>query len=65
MHLKPHDSNLNKLEYKDCYKVAEEDKDHTLYLMVPSQQTKEEKAAEMLYWPPLSMPPELFHWHKK
>jgi hypothetical protein len=65
MHLKPHDSNLNKLEFEDCYKVAEEDEDHTLYLMVPSQQTEEEKVAEMLHWPPLSMSPELFHWHKK
>jgi hypothetical protein len=45
-HLKPHDKNLRTLEYGDCYKVAAEADDHTLYLMVPSPQTEEERAAE-------------------
>jgi hypothetical protein len=76
--LKPHDSNLRRLEYEDCYKAAKEDEHHTLYMMKPSQQSEEEKAAEntvslipplsipleMLHWPPPSMPLELIHWSK-
>jgi hypothetical protein len=44
--LKPHDSILRKLEYEDCYKAAKEDEHHTLYMMKPSEQSEEKKAAE-------------------
>ena len=32
----PYDKNLRTLEYGDCYKVAVEANNYTLYLMVPS-----------------------------
>lgn len=60
-HLKPYDRNLRILEYSDCYKVAVEADDHTLYLMVPSPQTEEERAAERTWIPPLPLPAGLFN----
>jgi hypothetical protein len=77
--LKLYDSNLYRLEYKDCYRAAKEDKDHTLYLIVLSQQTKEEKAVEsaisliplssisqkLLLWCLSSTSAEHFLWYKE
>jgi len=37
--LKPCDQNLHILEHRDCYKVAMEADDHTLYLMAQSSQS--------------------------
>lgn len=59
-HLKPHDKNLRTLEYRDCYKVAVEADDHTLYLMAPSPQTEEERAAERTWITPLPLPAGVF-----
>lgn len=73
--LKPYDSNLRKLDYEDYYKVAKEDEHHTLYLMVLSLQTKEERPLEstsslnpqplipleMLHWSLYSIPSDQFH----
>ncbi|KAG9240847.1 hypothetical protein BJ878DRAFT_483468 [Calycina marina] len=56
VHLKPHDKNLRTLEYGDCYKVTVEADDHTLYLMVPSPQIEEERAAERTWIAPLPLP---------
>jgi len=64
-HLKPHDKNLRTLEYGDCYKVAVEADDHTLYLMVPSPQTEEERAAERTWIPPLPLPADVFDLQEK
>jgi hypothetical protein len=57
-HLKPYNRNLKKLEDDDYYRAAEGDKDHTLYLMAPPQQTEEGKGVEgdMSLIPP---PPDL------
>ena len=55
MHLKPHDKNLRILENRDCYKVAVEADDHTLYMIVPSPQTEKERAAERTWIPPLPL----------
>jgi hypothetical protein len=65
MHLKPHDKNLRILENGDCYKVAAEAADHTLYLMVPSPQTEEESAAERTWIPPLPLPAGVFDLQEK
>jgi hypothetical protein len=46
MYLKPYNKNLRTLENSDCYKVAVEADDYSLYIMVPSPQTKEERAME-------------------
>jgi hypothetical protein len=46
MHLKPYNKNLHILKNRDCYKVAIEANNHSLYIMVPSLQTKEERATE-------------------
>lgn len=64
-HLKPHDKNLRTLEYSDCYKVAVEADDHTLYLMVPSPQTEEERAAERTWIRPLPLPAGVFDLQEK
>lgn len=42
--LRPHNRDLRRLRYRDCYKVAQADNDHTLYLMpgdegLPKNQT--------------------------
>ena len=60
MHLKPHDKNLRTLENSDCYKVAVEADDHSLYMMVPSPQTEEERAAERTWIPPPPLAPGVF-----
>jgi hypothetical protein len=64
-HLKPHDKNLRTLEYGDCYKVATEADDHTLYLMAPSPQTEEERASERTWVPPESLPAGVFDLQEK
>ena len=64
-HLKPHDKNLRTLEYGDCYKVAAEADDHTLYLMAPSAQTEEERAAERTWTPPPPLAPGVFDLQEK
>jgi hypothetical protein len=65
--LKPHDSNLNRLEYGDCYRAAIEDENHTLYLMAESAQTEGEKASEnSISWVlPPSATSNLLHWDKE
>jgi hypothetical protein len=45
--------------------VAAEADDHTLYLMVPSPQTEEERAAERTWIPPLPLPAGVFDWQEK
>ena len=67
IHLKPHDSNLNRLEYRDCYRAAIEDENHTLYLMAESAQTEGEKASEssILWALPSSATSNLLYWHKE
>jgi hypothetical protein len=64
-HLKPHDKNLRTLEYGDCYRVATEADDHTLYLMAPSPQTEEERSAERIWIPPLPLPTGDFDFQDK
>lgn len=53
--LRPHDSNLRRLEYEDCYKAAEADANNTLYMMAASPQTDEEMAIESTLIQPPSM----------
>jgi len=65
MHLKPHDKNLRTLENSDCYKVAVEADDHSLYMMVPSPQTEEERAAERTWIPPPPLAPGVFDLQDK
>jgi hypothetical protein len=67
MHLKPHDSNLNRLEYGDYYRAAIEDENYTLYLMTESAQTEGEKALESsISWAlPPSATSNLLYWHKE
>jgi hypothetical protein len=61
MHLKPHDSDLKVLAIKDCYQVAKDAEDHSLYMMEPSPQTEEEKAAERSEWKvPFPLPTDMF-----
>ncbi|KAH7364008.1 hypothetical protein BKA65DRAFT_532668 [Rhexocercosporidium sp. MPI-PUGE-AT-0058] len=55
-HLKPHDKTLRVLDFGDCYKVAADDDDHTLYMMAPSSQTEAERAAEHSWKPPSPLP---------
>ena len=64
-HLKPHDKNLRTLEYGDCYRVAAEADDHTLYLMAPSPQTEEERASERTWVPPVPLPAGVFDLQEK
>lgn len=49
--LMPHNKDLRRLAYKDCYRVAQADNDHTLYLMprdqrLPKNQTLVEGSPE-------------------
>jgi hypothetical protein len=53
--LRPHDSNLRRLEYEDCYKAAKADVNNTLYMMAASPQTDEEMAIESTLIQPPSM----------
>jgi len=39
IHLKPHNFDLETLDYGECYKIAKEANDHTIYLMEPPLQT--------------------------
>jgi len=65
MHLRPYNSNLKILQCEDCYTVAKEAEDHTLFLMAPSPQTEEEKAAESTWISPPPLPPRVFDLHEK
>jgi hypothetical protein len=61
MYLKPHDSDLKVLAFKDCYQVAKDAEDHSLYMMALSPQTEEEKAAERSEWKaPFPLPTDMF-----
>ena len=55
MHLKPHNRNLKILIDEKCYNAVVNDKEHTLFLTVPSPQTETEKEAEhAMLWIPHS-----------
>jgi hypothetical protein len=55
MHLKPHNRNLKILIDEECHNAVVNDKEHTLFLMVPSPQTEAEKEVEhAMLWIPHS-----------
>jgi hypothetical protein len=60
MYLKPYNKNLYILENSDYYKVAIETDNYSLYIIVPSPQTKEERATEYTWIPLLSLAPGVF-----
>jgi hypothetical protein len=64
-YLKPHNKNLRTLEYSDCYKVAAEANNHTLYLMVLSLQTEEERVVEHTWILVLPLPVGIFDLQTK